>query len=64
IQRYALKAQVRTGNRAGGIFENGFKGGIRFIGDDEVECLRIASNMLNNKIYTKQTGSEGELCKA
>ncbi|CAI5789377.1 succinate--CoA ligase [Podarcis lilfordi] len=44
-----VKAQVLTGGREKGTFEGGLKGG-------------IASLMIGKKIFTKQTGEEGQIC--
>ena len=62
MKQIAVKAQVRTGGRGGGVFENGFKGGVRFCANDKAELTHLVNNMLNRKIFTRQTGTDGELC--
>ena len=55
---------MKTGGRGRGVFENGFKGGVHCVNDDDNEALRIIQNMLGSRIITAQTGSEGELCRS
>ncbi|VDP20193.1 unnamed protein product [Soboliphyme baturini] len=58
---FILKAQVATGGRRLGQFENGLKGGIQSV-TSAVEARDIASKMLGQKLVTRQTGSAGIVC--
>jgi len=56
-----VKAQIHAGGRGKGHFNTGFKGGVKIATTvDEVEYF--AQNMLGNRLITKQTGPEGQLC--
>ncbi|ESN93625.1 hypothetical protein HELRODRAFT_103352 [Helobdella robusta] len=57
-----LKAQVLTGGRGKGHFESGLKGGVKVV-YDPAQAKDIASKMINSKIFTKQTGEAGTICK-
>lgn len=59
-QDYVIKAQVLAGGRGLGTFTNGFKGGVHLCNTVE-EVYDISSKMLNQRLITKQTGSEGKL---
>jgi len=55
-----VKAQILAGGRGKGVFDNGFKGGVHLTKDaNAVEDL--ATNMLGNKLTTKQTPPGGVL---
>ncbi|KAK2145603.1 hypothetical protein LSH36_669g02024 [Paralvinella palmiformis] len=57
-----LKAQVLAGGRGKGHFESGLKGGVKIVFDAD-QAKDIASKMIGSKIFTKQTGEAGRLCK-
>jgi succinyl-CoA synthetase beta subunit len=48
-----------AGGRGKGIFNTGYKGGVKVTSDPE-EVGRFASAMLGNRLMTKQTKKEGE----
>ncbi|KAG0634197.1 hypothetical protein HOY80DRAFT_987810 [Tuber brumale] len=56
-----IKAQVLAGGRGKGTFDNGLKGGVRLIGSP-TEAKMFASQMIGQKLITKQTGPGGKLC--
>ncbi|XP_071084432.1 succinate--CoA ligase [ADP-forming] subunit beta, mitochondrial-like [Haliotis cracherodii] len=56
-----LKAQVLAGGRGKGSWDSGLKGGVKLVFSAD-EAKDLASKMLNHKLFTKQTGSEGRLC--
>ncbi|XP_002157521.3 succinate--CoA ligase [GDP-forming] subunit beta, mitochondrial isoform X1 [Hydra vulgaris] len=57
-----IKAQILAGGRGKGVFENGFKGGVKLTKDvNTVED--IASKMLGFRLTTKQTPPNGVLVK-
>ncbi|KAI5287591.1 Succinate--CoA ligase [ADP-forming] subunit beta, mitochondrial, partial [Ascosphaera acerosa] len=58
-----IKAQVLAGGRGKGTFENGLKGGVRVI-YSPTEAKMFASQMIGNKLITKQTGARGRPCNA
>lgn len=57
-----LKAQVLAGGRGKGHFESGLKGGVKVVFDCN-QAKDIASKMIDSKIFTKQTGEAGTICR-
>jgi succinyl-CoA synthetase beta subunit len=55
-----VKAQIHSGGRGKGTFENGFKGGVKLCKTAD-EVFENAKAMLGNVLVTKQTGAEGRL---
>jgi len=55
-----VKAQVLAGGRGKGHFSKGFKGGVHLCNTAE-EAGQLASQMLGDKLITKQTAAEGVL---
>lgn len=62
MKEAVIKAQVLTGGRGKGVFDNGFVGGVHEVNSGE-EARRVASKMLGHRLQTKQTGKLGILCK-
>jgi len=61
VNDYVVKAQVLAGGRGKGSFLNGFKGGVHLCSDiPTVEDM--ASQMLGQRLVTKQTGPQGKPC--
>lgn len=61
VKDYVVKAQVLAGGRGKGEFLSGFKGGVHLCSEvGEVE--KMASNMLGQRLVTKQTGPTGKPC--
>lgn len=61
-EELVVKAQILAGGRGKGTFENGFKGGVHLTKD--VNVVRdLASQMLGQKLTTKQTPPSGVLVK-
>ncbi|PYH72551.1 succinate--CoA ligase (GDP-forming) subunit beta [Aspergillus vadensis CBS 113365] len=58
-----IKAQVLAGGRGKGTFDNGLKGGVRVI-YSPTEAKMFASQMIGQKLITKQTGAAGRLCNS
>ncbi|KAL4803918.1 hypothetical protein BDV18DRAFT_162332 [Aspergillus unguis] len=58
-----IKAQVLAGGRGKGHFDNGLKGGVRVI-YSPTEAKMFASQMIGQKLITKQTGAAGRLCNS
>ncbi|CCH60449.1 hypothetical protein TBLA_0C06560 [Henningerozyma blattae CBS 6284] len=58
-----IKAQALTGGRGKGHFDTGFKSGVHMISTPE-EAKSIATEMLNHKLITKQSGEKGKLVTA
>jgi len=56
-----VKAQVQTGGRGKGTFDNGYKGGVQICNTPE-EVRAVATKMLNHRLVTHQSGPEGKLC--
>lgn len=54
-----IKAQALTGGRGKGTFDNGLKGGVKLI-SSPYEAKMYAEQMLNHKLFTKQTGPAGK----
>ncbi|XP_076454181.1 succinate--CoA ligase [ADP-forming] subunit beta, mitochondrial-like [Babylonia areolata] len=57
-----VKAQVLAGGRGKGTWESGLKGGVKLVFSAE-EAKDIAGKMLNQKLFTKQTGQDGRICE-
>jgi len=55
-----LKSQILAGGRGKGVFNTGFKGGVKVL-DTPEQVSENASKMLGNVLVTKQTGPEGQL---
>ncbi|XP_076805000.1 succinate--CoA ligase [ADP-forming] subunit beta, mitochondrial-like [Clavelina lepadiformis] len=56
-----VKAQVLAGGRGKGRFDSGLQGGVKIVYSPE-EAKSVASQMLGNKLITKQTGEKGRVC--
>uniref|UniRef100_A0A6F9DTB5 Succinate--CoA ligase [ADP-forming] subunit beta, mitochondrial n=1 Tax=Phallusia mammillata TaxID=59560 RepID=A0A6F9DTB5_9ASCI len=56
-----IKAQVLAGGRGKGTFESGLQGGVKIVFSPK-EAKEIASQMIGNKLFTKQTGEMGRMC--
>jgi len=56
-----IKAQVLAGGRGKGYFESGLKGGVKIVYDAK-QAEDTAEKMIGNKIFTKQTGTQGREC--
>ncbi|XP_054846959.1 succinate--CoA ligase [ADP-forming] subunit beta, mitochondrial-like [Eublepharis macularius] len=56
-----VKAQILAGGRRKGVFEGGFKGGVRVAFSPE-QARDVASQMIGKKLFTKQTGEKGRIC--
>lgn len=61
-QDAVVKAQVLAGGRGKGHFESGLQGGVKLAYSPQ-EVEDIASKMLGNKLFTKQTGEKGRICE-
>jgi len=57
-----VKAQVLAGGRGKGHFESGLQGGVKLVYSPE-QVEDIASKMIGNKLFTKQTGEKGRICE-
>lgn len=55
-----LKSQIHAGGRGKGVFDTGFKGGVK-ICDTPAQVEDFAKQMLGHKLITKQTGPQGQL---
>eukprot|EP01089_Gocevia_fonbrunei_P001048 TRINITY_DN10_c0_g1_i1.p1 TRINITY_DN10_c0_g1~~TRINITY_DN10_c0_g1_i1.p1 ORF type:complete len:448 (-),score=142.38 TRINITY_DN10_c0_g1_i1:38-1381(-) len=55
-----VKAQILAGGRGLGVFDNGYKGGVKLCKTPE-EAGEIASKMLGHRLKTKQTPPEGTI---
>lgn len=55
---YIVKAQVLAGGRGKGVFNTGFKGGVK-LAKTKSDAQEYASKMLGNYLKTPQTGPEG-----
>jgi len=55
-----VKSQILAGGRGKGVFNTGFKGGVKVV-DTPAEVEENAAQMLGNTLVTKQTGPEGQL---
>jgi len=58
-----VKAQVLAGGRGKGKFMKSQKGGVQLVYDAN-EVAVAASDMLNDKLVTKQTGADGRICNS
>merc|ERR1719370_2657885 len=58
---FVIKAQVLAGGRGRGHFDSGLKGGVKIV-FSENEVKEVASQMIGNNLYTKQTGETGRPC--
>lgn len=58
---YVVKAQVLTGGRGKGHFDNGLKGGVKMAFSPD-EAKKLAGQMIGHKLITKQTGEKGVIC--
>ncbi|KAF9795104.1 hypothetical protein SFRURICE_004476 [Spodoptera frugiperda] len=56
-----LKAQVLAGGRGRGFFKSGLQGGVKMVDSPET-AGKLASQMLNQLLVTKQTGAAGRIC--
>ncbi|KAI5475805.1 succinyl-CoA synthetase beta subunit [Pseudohyphozyma bogoriensis] len=63
--KLVIKAQVLAGGRGKGHFDgpNGLKGGVQMV-DSPEQAEKFASQMIGNKLITKQTGAAGRACNA
>lgn len=58
-EEFVIKAQVLAGGRGKGHFlGSGMQGGVQLIKDRQ-EAIRVAENMINDTLVTKQTTAEG-----
>jgi succinyl-CoA synthetase beta subunit len=57
-----LKGQIHAGGRGKGHFDSGLKGGVK-ICDTPEEVGEYTKQMLGYKLFTHQTGEEGQLCQ-
>lgn len=55
-----VKSQILAGGRGKGIFDTGFKGGVK-VCTKPLEIRDYAEKMLGNRLITAQTGPEGQL---
>lgn len=58
-----VKAQALTGGRGKGHFDNGFPTGIKMVSSPQ-EAFDVATQMLGNRLITKQSGEKGKLVSA
>jgi succinyl-CoA synthetase beta subunit len=58
----AVKAQIHAGGRGKGVFQSGFRGGVRLCKSVD-EVFHDARAMLGNVLVTKQTGPNGRLVR-
>ncbi|GAB5362632.1 hypothetical protein AAMO2058_000814000 [Amorphochlora amoebiformis] len=61
VKDYVVKAQVLAGGRGKGHFLNGFKGGVHLCSDVSM-VEDMATQMLGQRLVTKQTGPQGKPC--
>jgi succinyl-CoA synthetase beta subunit len=57
-----VKSQIHAGGRGKGTFDSGFKGGVK-LAKNAAEVRNLASQMLGQKLFTKQTGAEGRVVR-
>lgn len=55
-----IKSQILGGGRTKGTFDNGFKGGVKVVGDART-AGEVAKKMLGHRLQTKKTQGEGLL---
>lgn len=60
VDEYVVKAQILAGGRGVGIFSNGFKGGVHLTKNSS-EVKNLVTQMLGNRLITKQTPKDGIL---
>uniref|UniRef100_A0ACB8FXI5 Beta' subunit n=1 Tax=Sphaerodactylus townsendi TaxID=933632 RepID=A0ACB8FXI5_9SAUR len=60
-QDLIVKAQILAGDRRKGVFEGGFKGGVKVVFSAE-EAREVSSRMIGKKLFTQQTGKKGRIC--
>ncbi|XP_015263326.1 PREDICTED: succinyl-CoA ligase [ADP-forming] subunit beta, mitochondrial-like [Gekko japonicus] len=60
-QDLVVKAQILAGGRRKGVFEGGFKGGVKVVFSPE-EAKDVSSHMIGKKLFTRQTGEKGRIC--
>ncbi|THV07580.1 succinyl-CoA synthetase beta chain, SSC-beta [Dendrothele bispora CBS 962.96] len=58
-----IKAQVLAGGRGKGKFESGLQGGVHMVNSPE-QAKEYATQMIGQKLITKQTGDGGRVCNA
>merc|ERR1719193_609796 len=59
-EELVVKAQILAGGRGKGVFDNGFKGGVK-ITKDPSAVEELSKKMLGHRLTTKQTPPEGVL---
>uniref|UniRef100_A0A0N4UBW5 Succinate--CoA ligase [ADP-forming] subunit beta, mitochondrial n=1 Tax=Dracunculus medinensis TaxID=318479 RepID=A0A0N4UBW5_DRAME len=59
---YVVKAQVLTGGRGKGYFDSGLQGGVQIVFSPE-EAYEKSKMMIGSRLFTKQTGGHGKLCR-
>ncbi|KAF1743100.1 hypothetical protein MXB_4955 [Myxobolus squamalis] len=59
ISKFVIKAQILAGGRGKGVFSSGFMGGVHITNENEIP--QIVSQMIGNRLITKQTSPEGVL---
>lgn len=57
-EEYVIKAQILAGGRGKGVFDTGFKGGVKLTRNPD-EVSKLVESMLGNKLVTKQTPPGG-----
>lgn len=57
-----VKAQVLTGGRGKGVWDNGARGGVKLVFSPD-EAREAAAKMIGHKLVTKQTGQRGQICR-
>lgn len=55
-----VKSQILAGGRGKGVFNTGFKGGVK-VCDTPAQVKSMTAAMLGNRLVTKQTGPDGQL---
>ncbi|KAL8164733.1 UNVERIFIED_CONTAM: beta' subunit [Gekko kuhli] len=60
-QDLVVKAQILAGGRRKGVFEGGFKGGVKVVFSPE-EARDVSAHMIGKKLFTQQTGEKGRIC--
>ena len=55
-----LKSQIHAGGRGKGVFDSGFKGGVK-ICETPQEVETLAAKMIGHRLITKQTGPNGTI---
>ena len=57
-----IKAQVLSGGRGKGKFDNGFQGGVHIVTSSE-DGKKLSKNMLGHTLITNQSGPDGKICE-